>query len=125
MKNNIEKIIKIEKSISEKYGEFNLFAIIEREDIKGKWDVLISKVIKNNNEKNLLINDIHKSLVNELPKEEIIKLSRIVFQEPNSPVVQNINFMMHIEHGSADISNSSINNLRIGHMILITSKRSK
>jgi hypothetical protein len=42
MKEYIDKIIEVEKKVSEELGEFNLFVLFEREDIKDRWDILIS-----------------------------------------------------------------------------------
>lgn len=42
---DINIIKEIEKEITVKYGKLNLFALLEREDLKDKWDVLISVAI--------------------------------------------------------------------------------
>lgn len=122
MRENVEKIIEVEKKISQENGKFNLFALFEREDIKDKWDVLISKNISVN-KKNELISKIHKEFIKSFPKEVIFKFSRFVYLEPTSPIVQNINMMIHTEHTNTEITDSTINNFRIKHAYVITSQR--
>ncbi|WP_321319594.1 hypothetical protein [Labilibaculum sp.] len=122
MKEYIEKIIEVEMNMSNELGKFNLFALFERDDIKDKWDVIISMPISVNR-KNEIIKKIHTEFLKELPKEVIIKISRFVFFEPSNPIVQNLNMMAHIEHGSFEVRDSMINNLMIKHALVITSQR--
>jgi len=127
MREYIEKIKEVEISLSKELGEFNLFGLLEREDIIDKWDILVSLSLKkdknHNKEKNSIIKKLHEELIKNLPNSIFFKFSRIVFLEPNNPFVQNINMLAHVQHGDIEIKDSTINNLRIKHAYIISSKR--
>lgn len=122
MRDYIDIIIEVEKRMSNELGKFNLFALFERDDIKDKWDVLISMSISVNR-KNEIIKKIHAEFLKELPNEVIFKISRFVFLEPSNPIVQNLNMMAHVQHGNVEIRDSMINNLKIKHALIISSQR--
>lgn len=122
MKDYIIKIIDVEKRMSDELGKFNLFALFERDDVKDKWDVLISMSISVS-KKNEVVKKIHAEFLKVLPNEVIFNISRFVFLEPSNPIVQNLNMMAHVQHGNFEVSNSMINNLKINHAFVITSQR--
>jgi hypothetical protein len=103
-------------------GTFNLFALFEREDVKDKWDILISMTMPED-KRNEIIKSIHAELLKVLPNEVIINISRIVFLEPLSPMVQNLNMFANVIHGNVEIKDSMINNLKIKHALLISSQK--
>ncbi len=116
----IEKLRQIEIETSAEKGDFTLFALIERDDSLGKWDVLVSADWAGENEKSLietLASKIHKSL----SKEEQITISRIVVLSPSDALVRNLN-MIGVEHGTVKLSNNTFNGILIKEAYLITSK---
>ena len=117
----VEKLRQIEVEISTEKGNFTLFALIEREDSLGKWDVVVSVNWIDNTEK-ALINNIASKIHKELAKEEQLMLSRIVVLPPSDPIVQNLN-LIGVEHGSVKLSNNTFNGIAIKQAYLITSKR--
>lgn len=127
MREYIEKIKEVEINLSKELGEFNLFGLLEREDIIDKWDILVSLTLtkdKNHNkQKNAIIKKLHEELIKNLPNSIFFKFSRIVFLEPNNPFVQNINMLASVQHSDMEIKDSTINNLRIKHAYIISSKR--
>ena len=123
MKQYIDKIKLIERELTAEFGRLNLFALSEREDLKDKWDVLISLSIHSDKKKELINNVITKFRDN-LDPDELIQISRFVYLEPNHPVVQYFNMFASVENSDVEIKNSSINNVRIGHAIVISSFRS-
>lgn len=122
MKQYIDKFKSIGKEMSEEFGPLNLFALTEREDLKDKWDVLISISPPPKDQKDFL-NILIKKFQKELSPSELIRISRFVYLEPNHPVVQYMNMFAHVENGDVEIKNSSINNIRIGHALVISSIR--
>jgi len=122
MKDYINKIISIEKSLSIELGKFNLFALFEREDINDKWDILISIDIPLS-KKNEVIERIHNEFLKELPNNFIINISRIVFLETINPIVQNLNSIANVEHGFIEIKDLIINNLKIKNALIISSQK--
>lgn len=115
-----EKIRETEVEISSEKGEFVLFALIEREDSLGKWDIVISaKWIED--KKKEVIEFIASNLKNKLNEEEQLMLSRIVVLSPNDPFVKSLN-MIGVEHGTFRLSNIKFNGVFIEEGYLITSK---
>ncbi len=117
----IEKFRQIEIEISTEKGNFTLFALIEREDSLGNWDVVVSVNWLGYTEK-AIINNIASKIHKELTKEEQLMLSRIVVLSPSDPLVQNLN-LIDVEHGSVKLSNNTFNGIAIKQAYLITSKR--
>jgi len=117
----VEKLCQIETEISTEKGNFTLFALIEREDSLGRWDVVVSVKWVGNTEK-ALINNIASKIHKELTKEEQLMLSRIVVLPPSDPLVQNLN-LIGVEHGSKKLSNNTLNGIVIKEAYLITSGR--
>jgi len=122
MRQYIDKLKKIGRELTEEYGPLNLFAFSEREDLKDKWDVLISvsPIPKDVKE---FINKLIKRFQNDLLPSELVQISRFVFLEPNHPVVKHMNMFAHVENADIEIKNSSINNIKIRHAIVISSTR--
>jgi hypothetical protein len=116
----IAPIKEIAKELTEEYGRLNLFALYEREDLKDKWDVLISVSIPKE-KKNELINKVITKFRTKLQPSDLVQISRFVFLEPNHTLVQNINFFTQTENSDIEIRNGTINNVRIGHAIVISS----
>ena len=117
----IDKLRQIEIEISTEKGHFSLFALIEREDSFGKWDVVVSANWSSDSEK-AVINNIASKIHNVLTKEEQLMLSRIVVLPPSDPLVQNLN-LIGVEHGSVKLSNNTFNGIVVKEAFLITSKR--
>ncbi len=115
-----EKLRQIEIEISEDNGDFNLFALIEREDSLGKWDVVVAANWAENDRKKL-VNDIALKIRENLSKDEQLMLSRIVTLSPSETLVQNLNLII-VEHGMAKLSNNNFNGIIIKEAYLITSK---
>ena len=115
-----EKLCKIEVDISAERGNFNLFALVEREDSLGKWDIIISADWIKEKEKEV-INLIAAKLRKSLTEAEQLMFSRIVVLSPNEPFVKNLN-MISVEHGSLKISNNTFNGIFVKEAYLITSK---
>ena len=122
MRQYIDKLKKIGRELTKEYGPLNLFAFSEREDLNDKWDVLISvsPIPKNVKE---FINDLIKRFQKELLPSELVQISWFVFLEPNHPVVQHMNMFAHVENSDIEIRNSSINNVKIWHAIVLSSTR--
>jgi len=122
MKEQIEKLKKVEKNLSASKGQFELFALFLREESPGKWDLLISADWAGANKKdsiNTIIGEIRK----ELTDHELIMLSRIIILDKDNAALKSIHQAMQIEHGSAEIKDCNFSGLAIKHAYLITSKR--
>ena len=115
----IEKLRQIEVEVSAEKGDFTLFALIEREDSLGKWDLVVSANWIGENEKSsieTLASKIHKNL----SKEEQLKLSRIVVLPPSDALVRSLN-LIGVEHGTVKLSSNTFNGILVKEAYLITS----
>jgi len=118
----IKKLVSIETTISQDIGGFNLFALVEREDITGKYDLLVSIKLKKMS-KNGLFRVIHENFIEEMQDDELLMFSRFVYLLPTEPFVQNINSLVEMQHGNFEVRNTSINGLQIKHAVIISSSR--
>jgi hypothetical protein len=118
-----EKLFQIEKEISQERGAFVLFALFEREDALGNWDVLISAEWIGENKKEVL-SYITSKMSSKLLWQEQVLLSRIVILDPLDSFVASINTMIEIEHGDqVRFVNCNVNGIPIKDAFIITSKR--
>lgn len=115
-----EKLRQIEVEISADKGDFNLFALVEREDSLGKWDIVVSANWINSERKEL-INAIALKTRERLSEDEQLMLSRIVTLPPSDSMVRSLN-MIGVKHGMARLSNHNFNGIVIKEAYLITSK---
>lgn len=115
-----EKLRQIEVEISAEKGNFTLFALLERDDSLGKWDVIVSADWIDNQEKEL-IKLIASKISKILTREEQLMLSRIVILQSTDPFVRNLN-MFGVKHGTVQMSNIIFNGVLIKEAYLITSK---
>jgi len=122
MKKIIEKLKQKEIEISKNKGGFNLFALFLREDSPNKWDLLVAApwIEKNKNNALKYIASIIQKTLNQ---EELLKISRIIIIDLNNKALSAIQRAVSVEHGTAEIANSSFFGLSIRHAYLITSKK--
>jgi len=123
MKQLVERIVKVERTLSERKGAFNLFALFLREDAPGKWDLLIAAPWAEKGKLDTL-RDVATELQRTLDKKELLQLSRIVVIDEKDPALRAFQQAFHVEHGTAEIQNSNLFGLQIRHAYLITSRRS-
>lgn len=122
MKSVAEKLVQIEKNMTEEKGPFVLFALFLREDAPDLWDLLVSASwISLKKEESLKY--IAEKTGKGLTPEEILKLSRIVVIEEDNPALDALLRAINVEHGMAEIQDSNFFGLQIKHAYLITSHR--
>ncbi len=115
-----EKLRQIEVEISADKGDFNLFALIEREDSLNKWDIVVSANWIGSKRKEL-INRIARKIREKLSGDEQLMLSRIVILSPSDDLVRNLN-MIGVEHGMTKLFNNNFSGIFIREAYLITAK---
>lgn len=122
MKVIVEKLIQLEKTMSQEKGPFDLFALFLREDAPDKWDlVIVAKWVEKNKQKALKY--ISDALQKSLTQTELLKLSRIAIIDENNPALEVFQRAMRVGHGLAEIKDSNFFGLQIKHVYLITSQR--
>lgn len=122
MKELVEKLVSLERDISTEKGGFSLFALFLREGSPDRWDLVVSapwvKV-----DKRETLDYFAKQLRSRLQTQELISLSRIVLIDEGNPNLEAIHKAITVEHGIAEVKNSSFFGLEIKHAYIITSKR--
>lgn len=121
MKEIIEKLRIEESSISSEKGDFNLFALLLREDSPDRWDLLVAADWIDRDKYNA-IHYIASRIQHVLSKKEIVLLSGIVVVEENNPELADFNAAFHVENGSVEIQNRNFFGQQISHAYLITSR---
>ena len=119
----IEKLRQIEIEVSEQKGVFNLFALVEREDSLGNWDLVISADWIGKNQKQI-IDMIAFRISNKLENTEKLMLSRILILPSTDKFVQSLN-LIEVEHGNSKLTNYKFNGILVKEAILITSQKSQ
>ena len=77
MRDLAEKLRRLEQTLSEEKGPFNLFALFLREDAPGVWDLVVAaKWIEADGP--VALADISRRVRDSLRAEEITKISRVV-----------------------------------------------
>ncbi len=118
MRDQAEKLRKVEKDISESKGPFELFALFLREDSPNKWDLLISADWARANKKAALDAIIEK-IRKVLTEQELLMLSRIIILDKDDAALKAIHQTMRVEYGLGEISDSNFFGLTIKHAYII------
>jgi hypothetical protein len=118
----VDRFGSLEAEIANQRGSFALFALVSREDLPDRWDLLISAPWATKNRQ-----DAVKYLVGEiqshLPPQDLINLSRIVVVDWSEPPVQAFTDTFQVEHGRVEVMEKNIFGLPVKHAFVITSKR--
>lgn len=108
--------------MSEEKGAFELFALVLRDDAPNKWDLLVASPWVERDKKGGLAY-ISRLLQETLGIPDLFQISRIVIIDRSNPALAAFLRAMHVEHGMAEIQESSFFGLQIKHAFLITSRR--
>ena len=116
-----EKLGALEQEIARERGPLNLFALLEREDLADRWDLVVSAPWAREDEPTLRY--LASAVQRHLEPEEVTLLSRIVILEAGENPVRAINETYQIEHGRLELVEPSRFGLPIKHGYIITSRR--
>jgi hypothetical protein len=121
MKELAEKLSRLERTLSQEKGAFNLFALFLREDAPDVWDLVVAaKWIEDDRPAALL--EISNRVRAFLRADEITKISRVVVVERTDPALKAIASAISIDHGVAEVANSTFFGLAIRHAFIITAQ---
>jgi hypothetical protein len=121
MSNLAEKVAKVEKELASEHGSLNLFAILEREDLAGRWDVVVSASWAKEDKVTLQV--IADAIRRHLGPDEITNLARIVVLSAGENPVKAINEKYDVEHGQVELVEPARFGLPVKHGFIITSRR--
>ncbi|MGH7717601.1 MAG: hypothetical protein ACREON_01995 [Gemmatimonadaceae bacterium] len=117
---SVEKFIRLEKEIASERGGFALFGLFTREGSPHWWDLIIAAPWPESRSE--AVEYVVGEIKSRLGSEEFMNLSRIVFINPADPSVQEINKIIRVEHGSAELRDYIFAEVPIEHAYIITSQ---
>jgi hypothetical protein len=121
MKALVEKLVALEKEISEERDAFALFGIFEREEASGKWDLVVAASWFGDDKKKVL-EYLARKLRQKLKQDELLILAGIVTVDVTDASVRAIQKAFHVEHGMAEVKDSVFFGMPIKHAYIITSQ---
>lgn len=122
MKDLIDKLRLIETEISEKQGDFSLFALLLREDAPNRWDLVASAPWFWSDKKKTL-DYIAKKLRSRLTSNELLTLSRIVLIEESNPTLHALQQDCQVHHTPIEVQDCNLFGLQIQRGYIFTSRR--
>jgi hypothetical protein len=115
------KFAKLESDIAAEKGDFSLFALLLREALPDRWDLMIAAPWAFADQKAALQYLVGR-IKSDLGPGHLTQLSRIVFVDPENAAVQNLNRNIQVEHGSVEVRDVDFFGLPIKQGFIITSK---
>ena len=115
------KVRDIEKDIAQEKGPLNLFALLEREDLAERWDLVVSASWAKVDQATLRY--ISEVIKRHLAPEAMTFLSRIVVLPATEEPVRSINRIYDVEHGQIELREPARFGLPVKHGYIITSRR--
>ena len=120
----VKDLQKVERSLSNEKGMFNLFALFLREGAPGKWDLLVAAPWVEKDKADAL-KRVTKELQKTLSKKELLRLSRLVIIDQDNPALAAFQRNFHAEHADMEIKDSNLFGMQIKHAHVITSRRTE
>jgi hypothetical protein len=104
-----------------KRGGVALFALVEREELPGRWDLVISASWVGESRRSAIEYVVAK-LRTSLDPAEFVSISRIVPLRPTEEFVQALYQTVHVEHGLVELHNQLVNSIQMTRAYVITSQ---
>jgi len=119
MKTFIKKFFPIERTIAQEKGDFKLFALFEREDIQGIWDVVLAADWLPGDEMKSL-RYVFEKIRAVLDKKEFLRVSKVVLLDVNEPFIKELEDFLEDYHNPRVFSNVEINGMsfKTGYIIV-------
>ena len=121
MNNLVQKFKVIEREVAEERNGLALFALFEREDLPGRWVLVISAPWVGESRRSAIDYVVGKMRARLVPAE-FVSISRIVPLRPTEEFVQALNQTVHVEHGLAELHNQLVNGIHMTRAYVITSQ---
>ena len=118
----LQKIVTLEREISEEKGTFLLFALFLREDSQDKWDLVVSAEWINENMKDSL-SYLSDRIRSSLTEDELLSFSRIVLVDKSHHELDTITRAVSTKHNIAEFKDINFFGLNIKHAYIITSSK--
>jgi len=116
-----DKVAGVEKDIASEKGPLNLFALLERDDLPDKWDLVVSASWAREDQATLRY--IAGAVQRHLSPQDVVGLARIVILRAGEDPVRSINENYDVEHGQIELNEPARFGLPVKHGYIITSRR--
>ena len=116
-----EKLAAVEAEIAAERGRLNLFAVLERDDLAERWDLVVSAPWARQDKATL--GYIADAVKRHLLPDEMVSLARIVVLPAGEEPVRSINDIYEVEHGRVELHEPARFGLPVKHGYIITSSR--
>lgn len=116
-----DKLRDLERELAAEKGPLNLFALLEREDLSDRWDLVVSAPWAKQDESTLRY--LADAIKRHLAPEEMTLLSRIVILHADENPVRAITETYDVEHGRVELFEPSRFGLPVKYGYIITSRR--
>jgi hypothetical protein len=115
----IKKFFPIERTIAQEKGDFKLFALFEREDVQGIWDVVLAADWLPGEEMKSL-RYVFGKIRAVLDKKEFLKISKVVLLDVNEPFLKELDDFLDDFHNPRVLTNAVINGMsfKTGYIIV-------
>jgi len=117
----VDKMLQIERSLSQERGEFRLFALFLREESPDRWDLVVSAPWMEQDFRGS-IDQVARKLQQDLTVDEITTLSRITLIDSGNPELAAILSTFSTVHNDVEIIDRVFFGLAIKHGHIITSQ---
>lgn len=116
-----EKVRAVERDVSEEKGPFNFYALLEREDLSERWDLVVAASWAK--EDRATLRYLADALKRRLTPAEMTLLSRVVILDASEDPVRSITENYDVEHGRVELNDPGQFGLPVKHGYIITSRR--
>ena len=119
MKPFIKKFFAIERTIAQEKGDLKLFALFERKDIQGLWDVVLAADWLPGEEMKSL-EYVYGKIRAVLGKKELRQVSKIVLLSTDEPFLEELQDFLEDYNNPPVFSNTEINEMffKTGYIIV-------
>ncbi len=117
----MKNVRKLEQDIAADKGPLNLLALLEREDLTDRWDLVVSASWAKQDEPTLRY--LAGAIKRHLSPSETTLLSRVVILDAAEDPVKSITESYEVEHGSVELNDPENFELPAKHGYIITSRR--
>jgi len=115
------KLLETERDIAREKGPLNLFALLEREDLSDRWDLVVAASWAKMDEATLRY--LADAIKRHLAPAEMTLLARIVVLDASENPVRAITEVYDVEHGRIELAEPSRFGLPANYGYIITSRR--
>jgi hypothetical protein len=114
------KIRAVEQDVAAEKGSLNFFALLEREDLSDRWDVVVSASWAKHDMATLRY--LADALKRHLTPSDMVRLARMVVLDAAEDPIKSLTETYDVEHGQVELNDPERFGLPVKHGYIITSR---